>query len=106
MELWIRSQDREYLMKINRIDYDYSLGEHEILVNGYQTLVGKYKSKERALEVLDEIQSILLPNIKLITRNYSDEELKECSIKDLVIPPIEDVKIQELSTYVYEMPKD
>ena len=76
MELWIRSQDKECLMKVNRIDYDYSALMHRIIVNGYQTLSGLYETKERALEVLDEIQRyILLPN----TDN---------------------------STYVYEMPKE
>ena len=47
-------------MKVNRVDYDYSLGEHKILVNGYETLVGKYKTKERALEVLNNIQHWLI----------------------------------------------
>ena len=109
MELWIRSQDKERLVKV-----------HDVYIEGWLIRanfqghysgcnyvdLGEYNSKERALEVFDEIQSILLPNIKLITRNYTDEELEECSIKDLVTPPIEDVKIQELSTYVYEMPEN
>ena len=56
MELWIRSQDKECIMKINRVDYDFSNGEHRIMVNGYETLVGHYETKQRALEVLDEIQ--------------------------------------------------
>ena len=43
-------------MKINRVDYDFSNGEHRIMVNGYETLVGHYETKQRALEVLDEIQ--------------------------------------------------
>ncbi len=60
MDLWIRSQDKEYLMKIDRVDYDLSCGEHRIMVNGYETLVGKYKTKERALEILDEIQKKLM----------------------------------------------
>ena len=59
MELWIRSQDKECLMKINRLDYDLANGEARIMVNGYQTLVGKYNSKKRALAVLDEIQNYI-----------------------------------------------
>ena len=63
MELWIRSQDKECLMKVDRIDYDYSALTHRIVVNGYKTLVGLYETKERALEELDKIQRyILLPN--------------------------------------------
>lgn len=57
MELWIRSQDKECLMKVNRVDYDLSNSEHRIMVNGYETLVGHYATKERALEVLEEIQN-------------------------------------------------
>lgn len=56
MELWVRSQDKECLMKINRMDYDLSNGEHRIMVDGYKTLIGKYETKQRALEILDEIQ--------------------------------------------------
>jgi hypothetical protein len=58
MELWIRSQDRECLMKVDRVDYDISR-EHRIVVNGFQTLLGTYKTKERALEVLDEITDFI-----------------------------------------------
>ena len=107
MELWIRSQDKTTLIRSYEI-YIAEYGKDSYVIRAKRTshILGAYNSFERALEVLDEIQSILLPNIKLITRNYTDEELKECSIKDLVMPPIEDVKIQELSTYVYEMPKD
>ena len=59
MELWIRSQDKECLMKINRVDYDLSNGEHRIMVDGYKTLVANYETKEKALEVLDEIEKKL-----------------------------------------------
>ena len=56
MELWIISQDRECLMKVDRLDYDVSNYKHRIVANGYQTLVAEYETKKRALEVLDEIQ--------------------------------------------------
>ena len=59
MELWIRSQDKKDLIKATSIcmtkeDYD-NIG---IFVNG--CLVGLYKSTQRALEVLDEIQQVIL----------------------------------------------
>lgn len=56
MDLWIRSQDRETIMKIDRVDIDR---EKEIWVNGYDVFVAKYKTKERALEVLDEMQEFI-----------------------------------------------
>lgn len=64
MELWIRTQDKECLMKVNRVDYDLSNSEHRIMANGYETLVGHYETKKRALEILDEIQT------ELATLNY------------------------------------
>jgi hypothetical protein len=61
--IWIRTQDRETLIKCNYIDLD------EININGdieYGIVgglsqndidaLGKYKSKQRCLEVLDEIE--------------------------------------------------
>lgn len=63
MELWIRSQSREKLVKVNEIKYeeyknvlmDYPIAA--IIIN--DKIVQEYKSKERALEILDEIQHLL-----------------------------------------------
>lgn len=58
MELWIRSQDKEILLKVNELEIEANM----IIAfdnNKYQCL-GTYKTKERALEVLDEIQNILI----------------------------------------------
>ena len=62
MNLWIRSQDGEKIVNCN-----------DIVVNGYSIIgyfdkdteyedLGNYKSKERALEVLDEIQNKIAYN--------------------------------------------
>lgn len=75
MELWIRSQDKEDFIKVEHL----GVYNEKIYANGYEDngyCIGIYKTKERALEVLDEIQKyILLPN--------TDD-----------------------SAYVYEMPKE
>ena len=65
MELWIRSQDKKTLTKINDIRLkEFNLDE---IVANYKTTslgsneyekLGTYKTKERALEVLDEIQDL------------------------------------------------
>ena len=70
MELWIRSQDKEKLLKISGIQYqNCKLVENEtveanILIGFYSSyeneILGEYKTKERALEVLDEIQAYLM----------------------------------------------
>ena len=63
MELWIRSQKneklRQGLFKVNEIelgDYDDDMN---CLVANNLYCIGIYNSKERALEVLDEIYTIL-----------------------------------------------
>lgn len=62
MELWVRSQDKTFLRKVNTIGIvegkDFWSIDENLTVS-----FGKYKTKERAIEVLDEIQNyILLPN--------------------------------------------
>lgn len=98
MELYIRSQNRENTVKINR-QYGLHWKDKTMIIADYQPdfvgtegeyyeLLGKYKSKERALEVLDEIQH------KIINSNYYDIDgdgyIKNVSHDDIV----------------YEMPKE
>ena len=61
----MRSQDRTTLMKVDRLDIDYSSGLYLIKSDGFETTLAIYKTKERALEVLDEIQERVDFNIKL-----------------------------------------
>lgn len=61
MELWIRSQYGSLLEKAEAIkiaNYDGTIG---IVINN-DSVFGKYKTKERAIEVLDEIQEAKLGN--------------------------------------------
>lgn len=58
MELWIRSQSKETLLKISKV----YIHDNEIFASTeseFDEKVGIYKTKERALEVLDEIQSAI-----------------------------------------------
>jgi hypothetical protein len=63
MELWIRSQDKTILMKIDNllIDDDRKTIYTNNYINGmgFTYTLGIYKSKERALQILDEIQHYL-----------------------------------------------
>lgn len=117
MNLWIRSQNRQKLMKVcnivwqdcaivdgNKVDANFLIG-----VNNYDNdVLGTYESKERALEVLDEIQKILQPQLDIITSNIEQRELTDNHfIQTKIIPNfIEDIKFQYTKTYVYEMPKE
>ena len=80
MELWIRTADEEKLLiaKDVRIEKHFrnrivetDLGQEVDMRNGEYifyllankgTKIGEYKTKERALEVLDEIQELLIKN--------------------------------------------
>lgn len=104
MELWVLSQDRERLTKIHDLRIYYAKQEDIWVIEDCDDL-GYYKSKERALEILDEIQNILKP--KLIVKCEGDESLPIItgewanSIKEKMY-----YDIQNFPTYVYEMPKE
>ena len=96
MELWIRSQDKERLIKCKSIDLDDHSMYCEIWVNGYDALIGEYTTKERALQVLDEIQG----------RITSNECLK------IMFPKVTDIRGYEekfgelFKEMIYEMPEE
>lgn len=79
MELWIRSQDKEVLLNIKGIQYqNYKLVENEtveanILIGFYNyydnEILGEYETKEKALEVLTEIQNMLYAGLKATNNN-------------------------------------
>lgn len=102
MELWIRSQSKEELIKVHNISINkdnYILGnlisdDNKSICDYW--ILGMYDTKERAFEVLDEIQN------KLLKSKY-DKAMegygKHTDCKDTLI------EISS-STYVYEMPKE
>ena len=98
MELWIRSQDRQRLIKANGLLIS-NIGE-VYLENEEMILLGKYTPYERALEVLDEIQNILKPKLFLNSGKITG------SFDNTIYREPDKVEIQELSAVVYEMPKD
>ena len=102
MELWIRSQDGEVLGKAEEIMIYQKEKQCEIIINNYT--YGTYATKERALEVLDEIQNILKPQL-LIRRNDDNDKVLLGALQKGVTQKI-DMEYKELSTYVYEMPKE
>ena len=74
MDLWIRSQDREKMLSNPILIVD----DNKILTpkNDYRDthlLLGHYKTKERALEVLDEIHHKLKPKPKNEVWDFSND---------------------------------
>ena len=101
MELWIRSQKGTRLIKVNNIlACKFDDGSYGLQING-ECFVGTYKTEERALEVLNDIQKILEPQkiIKTI-----DSSVKIENAIHIVNPTYE--TISQLNTYVYEMPEE
>lgn len=96
MELWVRSQDKNNLKKVNNIyvehitkDYDSWIGNihsQPYVITSDNGNLGFYGTKERALEILDEIQN------KIVTLNYQAHYLNEC--------------FNLIESNVYEMPED
>ena len=96
MELWIRSQDKMNLVKVRQISVNYQ-DNKQIIANympelyensgAYYELLGTYKTKERAIEVLDEIQEAKLGNF-----HYRCPSNVKISSKE--------------DTIIYQMPKD
>ena len=66
MELWVRSQCGELLEKAEmvKVGTTDSGKTYSIIVNN-DYVYADYKTKERALEVLDEIQNILIDYSKM-----------------------------------------
>lgn len=73
MDLWILNQEKDALTKVSYIHYSYFYDKandkqlHIITNDDYD--FGFYKTKQRALEVLGEIQKLLMENI-LVFKNY------------------------------------
>ncbi len=79
MELWIRSTARTNLVKVRFLTiikgkelYKYQRWEYKgyticnCCENGNYEILGTYSSKNRAIEVLDEIQRLLEPSYETI----------------------------------------
>jgi len=59
MELWIRSQDKTKILKVVAITAKEGFINGFSANNEYYSNIGEYQTKERALEILDEIQDLM-----------------------------------------------
>lgn len=81
MNLWIRTQDRTTLIRSYEI---YIVEQHNTyLIRAKRTshILGSYRTFERALEVLDEIQ-IRLINLQLVSLEEKGQARKDAVIND------------------------
>lgn len=96
MELWIRSQDKEKLVKVNDIAIEMNMIYGYFDKNTEYEHLGSYATKERALKVLDEIQY----KIQCMNDDFYYKEGYETDTK-----VYDGYKKQHKDT-VYQMPKD
>ena len=91
MDLWIRSQDKEKLLKANDIAIEMNMIYGYFDKNTEYEHLGSYATKERALEVLDEIHQRLinLQCIEITGADFITQQMKKNGID-----------------CVYEMPKE
>ena len=112
MNLWIRSQNKKKLVKIDMLQIHKEQQDDKLpfyILDSYN-LLGAYSTEERALEILNNIQNII--NAKTIIKFNSfvpQEHIKK--VKDAIdknsIIELPDYEIKELAgVIVYEMPKE
>ena len=94
MELWIRSQDKERIIKVNNIfihqDNNHLICANQRAIDQFNDEsfeLGAYSSRKRTLEVLDEIQE----KLKVIMTNEAG---------------VEYILARHLVPIIYEMPQD
>ena len=93
MELWIRSQDKKHLLKCETLLIE-GVGNNRFgiraFTKNYDFDIANYETKERALEVLDEIQSLIDNTIHIPLDNIKNVA------EQIYTPPF----------LLYEMPKE
>jgi hypothetical protein len=82
MDLWVRSQNKYRLLKVESLQIIYNQEDNELpySINSSYELLGSYKTKERALEILDEIQQMLKNETIETEIKYIDNQVYETKI--------------------------
>ena len=117
MDLWVRSISKRILLKVDNILVVEAENKHCLytLSHDEEIELGEYETKERALEVLDEIQTLLLGDVLLFKNfNVNSEDLSEIGnqLKTKVLGMVDvnnkdtDIKFIPRDCIVYEMPEE
>lgn len=99
MDLWVRSQNKYRLLNVESLQIIYNQEDNELpySINSSYELLGSYKTKERALEILDEIQQMLKNETIETEIKYINNQVYETKI--IGKPDI------PKNIVVYQMPK-
>lgn len=109
--LWIRSQNKLELIKVGELSVCHDTSEKWGLYTSennsksdYPIKLGEYKSKERCIEILDEIQNLLSPKL---FKKGTDIMVKDLENKVHIVPNLDsEIELLETNNIVYEMPKE
>ena len=115
--MWVRSQNRIVLKRLQDIEY-YKDRKKHFVIGG--SLLGEYKTEERCLEIIDEIQKLLLSangdyliklqdidvnaEVKTVYGEDFIQKLQNSRIMPIANEP--SVQFVQPSVLVYEMPKE
>lgn len=106
MDLWIRSQDGKLLKKAETL-WILEYEERAEICHEWTTF-GIYKTKERALQILDEIQNILQPIVIYHEPKLDYNNLIDAMSKDVCLHTTQQVEMElkQVGQIVYQMPKE
>ena len=114
MDLWVRSISKRILLKVDNILVVEAENKHRLytLSHDEEIELGEYETKERALEVLDEIQKLLMGQDIMCFKNtglkYHDHaDLYQAAQENKWVALCDDAKIEYIapSIIVYDMPE-
>lgn len=126
MDIYIRSQDRELLKRYGynieitkTIAPNHKKETYGVMLDG--VLIGKYKTKERCIEIVDEIQKeIYMTNPKnsfILINGYDssfdedyswlENQLENARQRNFMLSEGDcDIQLLQSNVIVYEMPKE
>lgn len=112
MDIWIRSQDKQELIKIDYIEAN--MGRIFIQYGTFRRCVGTYATQERALKILDEIQKkmvekYLLKEVEHINYGNMDDLRKYYKRKEINFVEVPNgIELEPINKdiLVYEMPEE
>ncbi len=123
MEVWVRSQDRERFSLTKDVRFgiykkcaldkemhtmkEFMESGEAYCVECNLEVFGEYPTKERCLEIIDEIQKLFSRGLTVMNVEATKEVLDKINGLPYVIPSQNQyVEYHEQSVVVYEMPKE
>ena len=105
--MWVRGQNKQLLIDCNK--FELSEDETDIIFGNIfdnYYILGTYATKERCLEVLDEIERHINGEYKLIIKE-KEKVIEQTfdKLSQLFLPPTESIQVITMPK-VYQMPKE